>query len=55
MIASMVGSGVLNLMKDSLTLIVLVIGVNVLSKLETCIVLHLIMMPLAATVAKSLG
>ena len=53
MIASMVGSGVLNLMKDSLTLIVL-IGVMFYQNWKLAC-FALIMMPLAATVAKSLG
>ena len=53
MIASMVGSGVLNLMKDSLTLVVL-IGVMFYQNWKLAC-FALIMMPLAATVAKSLG
>ena len=53
MIASMVGTGVLNLMKDSLTLIVLVSLMFYQNwKLAS---FALIMMPLAAFVAKSMG
>ena len=53
LIANMVGSGVLNLMKDSLTLIVLV-GVMFYQNWKLAC-FALIMMPLAAIVAKSLG
>ena len=53
LIANMVGTGVLNLMKDSLTLIVLV-GVMFYQNWKLAC-FALIMMPLAAIVAKSLG
>jgi len=53
MISSMVGSGVLNLMKDSLTLIVL-LGVMFYQNWRLAF-FALIMMPLAAIVSKSLG
>ncbi len=53
LIANMVGIGVLNLMKDSLTLIVL-IGVMFYQNWKLAC-FALIMMPLAAIVAKSLG
>ncbi len=53
LIASMVGSGVLNLMKDSLTLIVL-LGVMFYQNWKLAC-FALIMMPLAAAVSKSLG
>ena len=53
LISSMVGSGVLNLMKDSLTLIVLV-GIMFYQNWKLAC-FALIMMPLAAIVAKSLG
>ena len=53
LIANMVGSGVLNLMKDSLTLIVLV-GVMFYQNWKLAC-FALIMMPLSAIVAKSLG
>ena len=53
LIANMVGTGVLNLMKDSLTLIVL-IGVMFYQNWKLAC-FALIMMPLAAIVAKSLG
>ncbi len=53
MIANMVGSGVLNLMKDSLTLIVLV-GVMFYQNWKLAC-FAMIMMPVAAIVAKSLG
>ena len=53
LIANMVGSGVLNLMKDSLTLIVLV-GVMFYQNWKLAC-FALIMMPLAAIVSKSLG
>tara|TARA_Y100000590_G_scaffold461533_2_gene623341 strand:+ start:354 stop:2102 length:1749 start_codon:yes stop_codon:yes gene_type:complete len=53
LIASMVGSGVLNLMKDSLTLIVL-LGVMFYQNWKLAC-FALIMMPLAAVVSKSLG
>ena len=53
LIASMVGTGVLNLMKDSLTLIVL-IGVMFYQNWKLAC-FALIMMPLAAIVAKSMG
>ena len=49
----MVGTGVLNLMKDSLTLIVL-IGVMFYQNWKLAC-FALIMMPLAAIVAKSMG
>ena len=52
-IAALVGSGILNLMKDSLTLIVLV-GLMFYQNWKLAI-FALIMMPLAAIVAKSLG
>ena len=53
LIANMVGTGILNLMKDSLTLIVLV-GVMFYQNWKLAC-FALIMMPLAAIVAKSLG
>ena len=53
LIANMVGTGVLNLMKDSLTLIVL-IGVMFYQNWKLAC-FALIMMPLAAIVAKSMG
>jgi len=53
LIASMVGTGVLNLMKDSLTLIVL-LGVMFYQNWKLAC-FALIMMPLAAAVSKSLG
>jgi len=53
LIANMVGTGVLNLMKDSLTLIVLV-GVMFYQNWKLAC-FALIMMPLAAIVAKSMG
>jgi len=53
LIASMVGTGVLNLMKDSLTLIVL-LGVMFYQNWKLAC-FALIMMPLAAIVSKSLG
>ena len=53
LIANMVGTGVLNLMKDSLTLIVL-IGVMFYQNWKLAC-FALIMMPLAAAVAKSMG
>ena len=53
MIANMVGTGVLNLMKDSLTLFVL-IGVMFYQNWKLAC-FALIMMPLAAIVAKSMG
>ena len=52
-VSALVGSGVLNLMKDSLTLIVLV-GLMFYQNWKLAI-FALIMMPLAAIVAKSLG
>ena len=52
-VAALVGSGILNLMKDSLTLIVLV-GLMFYQNWKLAI-FALIMMPLAAIVAKSLG
>ncbi len=52
-VSSLVGSGVLNLMKDSLTLIVLV-GLMFYQNWNLAL-FALIMMPLAAIVAKSLG
>ena len=52
-VASLVGSGILNLMKDSLTLIVLV-GLMFYQNWNLAL-FALIMMPLAAIVAKSLG
>ena len=53
LIANLVGTGVLNLMKDSLTLIVLVSLMFYQNWKLACFAL--IMMPLAALVAKSLG
>jgi len=53
LISQLVGSGILNLMKDSLTLIVLVALMFYQNWKLACFAL--IMMPLAATVAKSLG
>jgi len=53
MIANLVGSGVLNIMKDSLTLIVLVALMFYQNWKLACFAL--LMMPLAAFVAKSLG
>ena len=53
LVANMVGTGVLNLMKDSLTLIVL-IGVMYYQNWKLAC-FALIMMPLAAIVAKSMG
>jgi len=52
-VASLVGSGILNLMKDSFTLIVLV-GVMFYQNWNLAL-FAMIMMPLAALVAKSLG
>jgi len=52
-VAALVGSGILNLMKDSLTLIVLV-GLMFYQNWKLAL-FALIMMPLAAIVAKSLG
>ena len=52
-VAALVGSGILNLMKDSLTLIVLV-GLMFYQNWNLAL-FALIMMPLAAVVAKSLG
>ena len=52
-VASLVGSGILNLMKDSLTLIVL-IGLMFYQNWKLAL-FAIIMMPLAALVAKSLG
>ena len=53
LVANLVGTGVLNLMKDSLTLIVLVSLMFYQNWKLACF--SLIMMPLAAIVAKSLG
>ena len=53
LIANMVGTGVLNLMKDSMTLIVLVSLMFYQNWKLACFAL--IMMPLAAVVAKSMG
>jgi len=53
LVSNLVGSGVLNLMKDSLTLIVLVALMFYQNWKLACFAL--IMMPLAAIVAKSLG
>ena len=53
LVANLVGTGVLNLMKDSLTLIVLVSLMFYQNWKLACFAL--IMMPLAAIVAKSLG
>ena len=52
-VASLVGSGILNIMKDSLTLIVL-IGLMFYQNWKLAL-FAMIMMPLAAVVAKSLG
>ena len=52
-VASLVGSGILNIMKDSLTLIVL-IGLMFYQNWKLAL-FAMIMMPLAALVAKSLG
>ena len=52
-VASLVGSGILNLMKDSLTLIVL-IGLMFYQNWKLAL-FAIIMMPLAVLVAKSLG
>ncbi len=53
LISQLVGNGILNLMKDSLTLIVLVVLMFYQNWKLACFAL--IMMPLAAAVAKSLG
>ena len=53
MVANLVGTGVLNLMKDSLTLIVLVALMFYQNWKLACFAL--IMMPLAAVIAKSMG
>ena len=53
LISNMIGSGILNLMKDSLTLIVLV--ALMFYQNWKLAIFALIMMPLAALVAKSLG